>query len=740
MLKAQINRKIMILMMLTMLMAALVVMSSCDVLSVIESVELIPGDFPTVYVIGDELDVSKMAIRVRTDDGAVRERPVTKAMVSGFETEQLGTKEMTIRYYKYEMKLAYVVTTKLYYDVKFDGNGGQTDAQVQSIYYGKSAIKPSDPMRTGYTFSGWYLDGKEYKFTEGVQKDIVLQAKWNINSYEVVFTDGENVLFSTKVVYNTVVSPYEIYEKDGYDVDGWYIGEQKYDFATLVTSEMTLTAKWKYNADKMRVVYMQQLDVIYNSLRSCDYSVESWDEVAAKLAMIKEQMEKETAEDMYEQLRMQFNEYVADSTLLQDLERAMQLLNENEYFEEEWATITLIYLEAKEYLSTYISGAPMPEKVYVDAMVAIDNVVTKAEDIENAKYLKNTRKRDLTNYYNILDKNFYSDENITALKEVYEQAIINIDNAAGTKATAIAYAQAIIDLSKIEILPEKIINTLLELYNVMEGYKAEDYFAREWEQIQGIKVAAIVSIREYVGGAPTLEKIIADAKVALGNVITKAEDIVLAESLKTTKIRSIENHINSLNELNYSVINWNEIKRLQAESVLAINKAIGTVAVSKAYADALVMINSVATLSDSLVNEINNLIAAYKQYKQEDYFVDQWTELEGIYNAAVVELREYVGGTPTADRIVSEATKAMGNVITKQQDISNAEYTKQSRIRELNNMVSVLKESDYTAEKWQSIQNALNSGISAINNAVGTKAVGIAFNEAYQQLKAAIEL
>lgn len=36
-------------------------------------------------------------------------------------------------------------------------------------------------------------------------------------------------------------------EKTGYTFDGWYLGDEKYDFSAAVEQNITLTAKWTLN-------------------------------------------------------------------------------------------------------------------------------------------------------------------------------------------------------------------------------------------------------------------------------------------------------------------------------------------------------------------------------------------------------------------------------------------------------------------------------------------------------------
>ena len=67
------------------------------------------------------------------------------------------------------------------YTVTFDSNGGSSVAK-QTVASGKTASKPADPTKEGYTFGGWYTDKElteAYDFGTAVKKSITLYAKWN---------------------------------------------------------------------------------------------------------------------------------------------------------------------------------------------------------------------------------------------------------------------------------------------------------------------------------------------------------------------------------------------------------------------------------------------------------------------------------------------------------------------------------------------------------------------------------
>lgn len=74
-------------------------------------------------------------------------------------------------------KTVSTTTTQLKYAVIFNRNMG---SDVTTIYVNKNGIvaKPLDPVREGYVFAGWYLNGYLYEFNTPVNSNIVLIAKW----------------------------------------------------------------------------------------------------------------------------------------------------------------------------------------------------------------------------------------------------------------------------------------------------------------------------------------------------------------------------------------------------------------------------------------------------------------------------------------------------------------------------------------------------------------------------------
>ena len=90
--------------------------------------------------------------------------------------------------------------TEIYYSVDFELNGGDLPVpSSQTVLHGDYAIQPSDPVRDGYDFRGWFVstlpqtapDSDAYNFTMSpVKSDLVLEARWVLKTYQVKVLPG----------------------------------------------------------------------------------------------------------------------------------------------------------------------------------------------------------------------------------------------------------------------------------------------------------------------------------------------------------------------------------------------------------------------------------------------------------------------------------------------------------------------------------------------------------------------
>ena len=70
------------------------------------------------------------------------------------------------------------------FTVTFNSNGGSA-VPAQTVKAGEKAVKPSNPTKSGCTFSGWYSDSTlttQYNFNSAVTANVTLYAKWTTSS------------------------------------------------------------------------------------------------------------------------------------------------------------------------------------------------------------------------------------------------------------------------------------------------------------------------------------------------------------------------------------------------------------------------------------------------------------------------------------------------------------------------------------------------------------------------------
>lgn len=170
------------------------------------------------------------------------------------------------------------LTSKVQYlcDINFDLDGGTINGSdtmaTQTVYSneklgtakcypnGQPFVVPSDPVREGYTFLGWYTQaegGTKYTFTEAVSSNIILYAHWNAHSHTVTLENDENKE-TNSYDYGSSVSVPTPTKKTGYNFNHWEVtvpdGETapslngpdengNYSFS-MPDYDITLTAKW----------------------------------------------------------------------------------------------------------------------------------------------------------------------------------------------------------------------------------------------------------------------------------------------------------------------------------------------------------------------------------------------------------------------------------------------------------------------------------------------------------------
>ena len=149
-----------------------------------------------------------------------------------------------------ESKLTYIYHILGFPIVTFDSKGGSPVPTIEGTSSHYVPAKPADPVYEGHTFSGWFTDEectRIFDWSTEVTKHITLYAGWDLITHTVSFDldGGAGSAPDTVVVDGRTVSAPEDPTKEGFDFDGWYNGDKKFDFSTPITSDITLKAHWK---------------------------------------------------------------------------------------------------------------------------------------------------------------------------------------------------------------------------------------------------------------------------------------------------------------------------------------------------------------------------------------------------------------------------------------------------------------------------------------------------------------
>ncbi|MDE5877616.1 MAG: InlB B-repeat-containing protein, partial [Muribaculaceae bacterium] len=82
--------------------------------------------------------------------------------------------------------------------------------------YGAEVIAPEAPEKEGYTFSGWQDVPNIMP-----SRNIEVTGSYTINSYNVIFKAGDEIISSKTLEYGSPIEIPEAPEKEGYTFDGW---------------------------------------------------------------------------------------------------------------------------------------------------------------------------------------------------------------------------------------------------------------------------------------------------------------------------------------------------------------------------------------------------------------------------------------------------------------------------------------------------------------------------------------
>ncbi len=215
------------------------------------------------------------------------------------------------------------------YEVMFETNGGNTIDSLD-VEDGKSILEPTNPLKEGNTFLGWYTNSTfndSFDFTKPIVGDIKLHAKWGINQYTIEFVDLDGtVLQKRDFDYNADLSSITIPinpVRTGYTFSAW----DKVIPTTMPIDGITITATYTINQYNIEFVdfdgtVLQTESLDYNAVLNgvsaptnptrIGYIFNTWDTIVPATMPLNDVII--TATYTYDQFTLEFVDY--DGTLL----------------------------------------------------------------------------------------------------------------------------------------------------------------------------------------------------------------------------------------------------------------------------------------------------------------------------------------------------------------------------------------------------------------------------------------
>ena len=109
----------------------------------------------------------------------------------------------------------------------------------------------ANPEREGYIFNGWKDSQGDsvynnYEIWKIDKAEVKLYAIWTPVETTVTFKDGNEVVKTENINYETILNDFDSLEKVGYTFDGWFNGEETEPTTEIKNnlSNVILTAKW----------------------------------------------------------------------------------------------------------------------------------------------------------------------------------------------------------------------------------------------------------------------------------------------------------------------------------------------------------------------------------------------------------------------------------------------------------------------------------------------------------------
>ena len=222
-------------------------------------------------ILESKYEINKYKVRFINEDGSVLQEEILDYGSTPTYKKETPTKKRTEEYtYEFdkwtpeitkvtsnqEYKATYKAT-KNKYTVTYINEG--TEYHKETALYGSAITEIQDPIKEGYTFTGWYTkDNEKITHPITVTKNITLYSKYEVNSYKVsYYNEGVKYIEDQKINYGeNALKPNTDPSKIGYTFKYWSLKEngEEYEFSTKITKDINLYAVYEIN--KYTVTYI----------------------------------------------------------------------------------------------------------------------------------------------------------------------------------------------------------------------------------------------------------------------------------------------------------------------------------------------------------------------------------------------------------------------------------------------------------------------------------------------------
>jgi uncharacterized repeat protein (TIGR02543 family) len=171
---------------------------------------------------------------------------------NGWFTDETGGEKVTTSTIFTANTAIYARWTLITYTVTFNANSGTVTPTTATTGVGGTLASLPTPMRTGYTFAGWFTTltgGTEVTENRKYSANATIYAHWTQSTYNITFdaAGGAVTPVTMKIDESGRVASLPTPTRAGYDFDGWFTAEAggtAITTSTVFSGDATIYARW----------------------------------------------------------------------------------------------------------------------------------------------------------------------------------------------------------------------------------------------------------------------------------------------------------------------------------------------------------------------------------------------------------------------------------------------------------------------------------------------------------------